>query len=271
MSLATQKPERGRLSQAANLGIDVGGTSIKAAVVGQDGLLLSQRLEVPTPQPATPETVGRTLQRLVSPIDTDGRVGIALPAPIVNSTVLSPANIDAQWIGINGVDFLEGVLHRPVTLINDADAAGVAESQLGAARGLDGLVLLLTLGTGIGSALLHKGQLIPNTELGMTPFRGGDTIEHYAAPSAMKRDGISEPEWARRFNEVIARLQLLLHPDLIILSGSITVRWSELAHFIEPDAHVVPGQFRGDGGIVGASMAARRQGVGLSPQRGFLT
>jgi polyphosphate glucokinase len=107
--------------------------------------------------------------------------------------------------------------------------------------------------------------LIPNTELGLTPFRGGDTIEHYAAPSGMKRDGISESEWARRFNEVVALLQLLLHPDLIIVSGSITDRWPDLAHFIEPAAHVVSARFRGDAGIIGASMAANH-GPATSPE-----
>jgi polyphosphate glucokinase len=271
-SPATPKPEQDcRLKQTANPGIDVGGTSIKAALVGEDGRLLSKRLEMPTPQPATPEAVGPALQTLVADLEFEGRIGIALPAPVVNSTVLSPANIDAEWIGMNGVKFLEGWVHRPVTLINDADAAGLAESGLGAARDIDGLVLLLTLGTGIGSALLHDGHLIPNTELGLTPFRGWDTTEHYAAPSAMKRDGISEPEWARRFNEVIDLFQLLLHPDLIIVSGSITARWSDLAHLIEPAAHVVPAEFRGDAGIIGASMAARRQGIGMSPQRGFVS
>lgn len=249
--------------------MDVGGTSIKAAVVGEDGVLLSKRLEMPTPHPATPRAVGRVLRTVVGDFGVDERVGIALPAPIVNSIVLSPANIDAEWIGMDGENFLEGVLGCPVSLINDADAAGLAEAEMGAARGIDGLVLLLTLGTGIGSALLLDRHLIPNTELGMTPFRGGDNIEHYAAPSVMTRDGIAEREWAERFNEVIALLELLLHPDLIIVSGSITARWSDLAHFVEAQVPVVPAQFRGDAGIIGASIAARPGGqTGLVHSKG---
>lgn len=226
MSPATLKPDpRTSLSQPANLGVDVGGTSIKAAIVGGDGTFLSKRLEIATPQPATPEAIGRVLRTFVPDFEDDGRVGIAFPAPIVNSTVLDSANIADEWIGMDGESFLEGVLRRPVTLINDADAAGLAEGQLGAARGVAGLVLMLTLGTGVGSAILHDGHLIRNTELGLTPFRESN-IEQYAAPSVMRREGFDEREWTKRFSEVIALFELLLRPDLIIVSGGITARWS---------------------------------------------
>lgn len=264
-SPATPKPDpRTSLSQPANLGVDVGGTSIKAAVVGGDGVFLSKRLEIATPQPATPEAIGRVLRTVVADVEDDCRVGIAFPAPIVNSTILDSANIADEWIGMDGETFFEGVLRRPVTLINDADAAGLAEEKWGAARGSDGLVLLLTLGTGIGSAILNCGRLIPNTELGMTPFRGSD-IEQYAAPSVMTRDRIDEREWSERLNEVMALVDRLLHPDLIIVSGGITARWSDLADLVECGVPLVPAHFRGDAGIIGASIAARSRGLAISP------
>jgi polyphosphate glucokinase len=165
---------------------------------------------------------------------------------------------------MDGETFLEGVLDRPLTLLNDADAAGLAEAALGAARGAAGLVLLLTLGTGIGSAILHDGHLIPNTELGLTPFRDSD-IERYAAPSVMRRDGINEREWAERFSEVVALLELLLHPDLMIVSGGITTQWSELTEHVVSQVPLVPARFQNDAGIIGASIAARSGGLTEAP------
>lgn len=162
------------------------------------------------PPAGHPDAIGRVLRTVVAEFKADASVGIAIPAPVVNSTILDSANIADEWIGMDGVSFLEGVLRRPVTLVNDADAAELAEAELGVAHGFDGLALLLTLGTGIGSAILNHGYLIPNIELGMTPFRGSD-IEQYAAPSVMTRDGIDEREWAERFNEVLS-LRALASP-----------------------------------------------------------
>jgi len=248
------------LSRLAILGVDVGGTSIKAALVSEDGALHSKRLEVPTPQPATPRAVAQALQTIITGFRVDGTVGIAFPAPIINSIVMSPANVADGWIGLAGEGFLETVLRRPVKLINDADAAGLAEGQLGAARGVGGLVLMLTLGTGIGSAILHDGHLIPNTELGLTPFRESD-IEQYAAPSVMRRGGIGESEWTKRFSEVITLFERLLRPDLIIVSGGITARWSDIANFVKCRVPLVPAHFQDDAGIIGASIFARSGGL----------
>ena len=181
----------------------------------------SERVELPTPRPATPEAVGCALQAVVGHFESERRVGIAFPAPIVDSIVLDSANISDQWIGMEGESFFEELLYRPIALINDADTAGLAESRWGAARGVDGLVLLRTLGTGIGSAILHDGRLITNTDLGVTPFRGAD-IEQYAAPSVMARDGIDEREWANRLNEVVGVFELMLRPDVIVVTGGIT-------------------------------------------------
>ena len=244
------------MSRSAILGIDVGGTSIKAALVSEDGALHSKRLVVPTPQPASPRAVAKALQTIIARFRVDGTVGIAFPAPIINSIVMSPANVADGWIGMAGEGFLETAFRRPVKLINDADAAGLAEGQLGAARGVAGLVLMLTLGTGVGSAILHDGHLIPNTELGLTPFRESD-IEQYAAPSVMRREGFDESEWTKRFSEVIALFEQLLRPDLIIVSGGITARWSDIANSFESRVPLVPAHFQDDAGIIGASIVAR--------------
>ncbi|RTL05666.1 MAG: ROK family protein [Acidimicrobiia bacterium] len=252
------------------IGVDVGGSGIKAASVDPvTGSLTSERVRITTPTPATPDAVVGTIVEVVERVmdgegaahlDADAPVGLTLPAVVRNGTVSTAANIDPGWIGVDAVDVIGRALRRPVVVVNDADAAGVAEMRVGAGRGDDGpavagVVLMLTLGTGIGSALFVDGTLVPNTELGHLPLRGGDA-ERYAASSVRKAEGLSMKRYAERLQEYLELVERLLWPDLILIGGGISKRADEFLPLIELRTPLRPARLRNQAGIVGAALLA---------------
>lgn len=241
------------------LGIDVGGSGIKGAPVDiRTGTLLEKRHRIPTPKPATPEAVGGVIAEIVHSFDWDGPVGCAFPARIKQGVARTAANIDKAWIGTNVAQLIEEHAGCPAVVLNDADAAGVAEMRFGAGQDRSDLVLLLTFGTGIGSALFIDGKLIPNTEFGHLTLQGM-VAEHYAADRARKKEGLSWEEWAARAQEYLDRIDFLLAPDLIILGGGISKPKKRVKYFslLETEAELVTAQLQNEAGIVGAAYSAR--------------
>ncbi len=236
------------------VGIDIGGSGIKGAPVDVvRGEPVAERLRIPTPQPSTPEACAGVVAEIVDRLDIDGPFGCTVPAIVRRGTVLSAANIDLSWVGVEAETLFRTVTGRPVTVLNDADAAGLAEARFGAAAGRRGTVLVLTLGTGIGSALLHDGVLVPNFELGHLEFKGGDA-EHYI--SGKLRNDLDWPTWSRRLDEYLAHVAFTLGPDLIVLGGGVSKDWEHFADRIDPGVEVVPAALRNRAGLVGAALAA---------------
>lgn len=255
------------------IGIDVGGTGIKGAGVDPaSGTLVTERYRVPTPAGGTPGDIARVVGEMAEAIraelagldsaasgqGTDVPTGVTLPSVVRDGIVRTAANIDASWIGIDARALLSHATDTACTVLNDADAAGVAESSFGAARGLRGTTMVLTFGTGIGSAFIADGALIPNFELGHLHLDGHADIERHASARAIKRDGISLAEWAARAERFVAHLELIINPDRFVLGGSISADADRYLPFVSVSAPVVPAQFRNNAGIVGAAWLASR-------------
>jgi polyphosphate glucokinase len=240
------------------IGVDIGGSGIKAGVVdSRRGVLVGDRVRVPTPLPATPENVVAATAELVATLaPNQGPVGIGVPGPIVGGRVLMAANLDESWVGAPAAELFTAAIGRPCVVINDADAAGVAEIRFGAGRRVMGVVLLLTLGTGIGSALFVDGVLVPNLELGHIEIRGKDA-ERRASASARERRSQSWAEWAPFLDEYLDRVDRLIWPDLIILGGGISRRADRFLPLLSVRPPVVAATLRNEAGIVGAAVRAR--------------
>lgn len=237
-------------------GVDIGGSGIKGSVVDVErGDLAGERFRMKTPQPATPGAVTEVVTQVVQHFGWDGSVGVAFPAVVQRGVVRTAANIDDSWIGVDADAQLERALGTEVTMLNDADAAGIAEMRFGEGKGQDGVVLLLTFGTGIGSALFVDGRLVPNTELGHMKFRGM-VAEHYAAGRLVERDDMKLDWWASRVNEYLNHLERVFSPDLFVFGGGISKRFDEFSDLFDTRAPVRPAKLRNNAGIVGAGMAA---------------
>lgn len=238
------------------LGIDIGGTGIKGALVDIDtGQLITERHRVPTPVPSTPHNVSEVIHELVKLNSWSGPVGAAFPAVVRNGVALSAANVDPSWMGADVDALFTEVTHCSVTVMNDADAAGVAEVRAGAAKDVPGVVLLLTLGTGIGSALFVDGRLVPNTELGHLEVDGADA-EKRAAASAREREGLSWKHWAGRLQHYLEHLEHVLTPDLFVLGGGVSKNPDKWLPILQVRTPIVIAQLRNNAGIVGAAMMA---------------
>ena len=238
------------------LGIDIGGSGIKGAPVDTDaGLLVADRHRIATPQPATPSAVVATTAEVVRFFDWDGPVGITFPAVVQGGIVKTAANVDKSWVGADGAELFSQAIGRNVALLNDADAAGIAEVRFGAGRNTRGTVLMLTFGTGIGSGLFVDGELVPNTELGHLQIHGMDA-EHYAAGRLQEEGGMSYEVWGDRTNEYLNLVHRLFWPDLIIAGGGISKNWDKWADRLVVPTRVVPAELRNEAGIVGAAVAA---------------
>lgn len=255
-------PDDGR-SPTTGLGVDVGGTGIKAGLVDLDrGDLIGERIVRDTPQPATPDAVAATIREMVDELAWDGPVGVALPSVIHEGVARIAHNIDASWIGCDVVElFARHLPGRAVVMLNDADAAGLTEVQFGAAAGLEGLVILLTFGTGIGSALLFDGRLIPNTEFGHLMVediagRGFDETEHLASASVRARDGLSFAEWAPHVSNVLRNIEDLLWPRAFVLGGGVSEAADEWFPLLENRTPVRAAVRLNDAGIIGAATYA---------------
>lgn len=238
-------------------GVDVGGSGIKGGLVDLDaGALIGKRKKIATPQPATPEAVAATVREIVEAFGWTGPVGITLPAVVRGGLVHTAANIDKSWIGVHA-DALFGTElgDRPVRVLNDADAAGIAEDRFGAGRDESGVVVLLTFGTGIGSAVLNNGVLLPNTEFGHLEVRGKEA-EHRAAASVRSAKDLSWKQWAKRVSTVLETIENLIYPDLIIAGGGISRDHDKWIPLLTNRTPVVAAALHNDAGIVGAAMAA---------------
>ena len=242
----------------ARLGIDFGGTGIKGALVDLDtGALATERLRIPTPQPSVPEAVVATVLELADSFEWSGTAGVTVPAVVVDGTTRTASNIDPAWIDIDAAALLSRALDTPVTVLNDADAAGMAEMAHGVGRGETGTVLLLTIGTGIGSALFVGGSLVPNTELGHLEFEGGPA-EDAVSGAAREDAGLSWQEWAERFGRFLRHVEDLVWPDLIVLGGGGSKEADEFLHLLDTRARLTVASLLNNAGIVGAAMAAKR-------------
>jgi polyphosphate glucokinase len=238
------------------LGIDIGGTGIKGAPVNLGtGELSSERIRILTPSPATPDAVADVVVQLLEQIGVDGPVGLTLPSVVTGGVVRTAANIDQAWLGTNAVDLFAKATGREVGVVNDADAAGIAEVRFGAGAGRAGVIIVVTLGTGIGSGLFVDGTLVPNTELGHLHMHHGEA-EDWAADSVRERDDLSWPDYAKRLEQYLELIQSLFWPNLIIIGGGISKKSDKYLPHIKIDTEVVPASLQNDAGIVGAAMFA---------------
>ncbi|WP_432564367.1 polyphosphate--glucose phosphotransferase [Kineococcus sp. SYSU DK003] len=246
------------------LGVDIGGSGIKAAPVDlAAGEFAADRVRIDTPQPATPAAVAPVVAKALSSLPSlaglaeDAPVGITFPAVIQHGIARSAANVDPSWIGTDAETLFSDTLGRPVLVVNDADAAGYAEIEFGAGKGVHGVVLVTTLGTGIGSALFVDGRLVPNTELGHLEIDGHDA-EKKAADSARDRHDLSWSQWAKRLQRYYSHVENLLWPDLIVVGGGVSKKHEKFLPLLDLRTPIVPAQLRNDAGIIGAASLAAR-------------
>ncbi len=240
------------------LGVDIGGSGIKGAPVDTDtGNLIADRHRIETPQPATPDAVIDVVGELVDHFAWDGLIGCTFPAIVKKGVTLSAANVDNSWIGYDAERALRQRTGCSLMLLNDADAAGIAEMEFGAGQGQDGLVIIITLGTGIGSALFHEGELLPNTELGHLEIRGKEA-EKWTADSARKAKKLKWHAWGERLNVYLSHLEFLFSPDLFIIGGGVSKKFHKYERYLTTQARTVPAAMRNEAGIVGAALAARK-------------
>lgn len=238
------------------LGIDIGGSGIKAAPVNTDtGELLAERHRIDTPHPATPDAVIDVLTQLCTHFDWDGPVGVAFPGVVRGGAILTAANLHEAWIGMDAASSFTKALGLPTTVLNDADAAGVAEVLFGAARDISGTVIVVTLGTGIGTALFSDGRLLPNTELGHLDL-GGTEAEAQASARVKEAEDLSWKKWGKRLTMFLAELERLLWPDLFVIGGGISKQFAKYCERLDLDTPVRPAVLRNRAGIVGAALAA---------------
>ena len=241
------------------LGIDIGGSGIKGAPVDlKEGELAGKRLKILTPRPATPDAVAEVVDEIVdsfADVTGDSPIGVTVPAVVIRGTVLSAANIDPSWINTDAEALIKEHTGRSVTVLNDADAAGLAELYYGAARGVQGLVILTTLGTGIGSAIIYDGRLVPNSELGHLEIDGYDA-EDRAASSIKEIEDLSWDEYIDRLQRYYDTIEKLFSPDLIVVGGGISKEADEFLPRLKLRCTIVPAQLRNQAGIIGAARLA---------------
>jgi polyphosphate glucokinase len=239
----------------AILGIDVGGTGIKGAPVDtDDGKLLEERFRVVTPQPATVDDVVECIGQVAEHFNWKGEIGCGFPSVVKKGTIYTAANIDKSWIGVNAKEQIEHRTQCRTHMINDADAAGLAEMHFGAGKDNKGVVFLITIGTGLGTALFVNGELIPNTELGHLSIRGKDAEDRASNRIRLEKE-LSWKQWSKRFNEYLVEVERLFWPDLIILGGGLSKSTAKFTPHLTVQAPVVPAQMLNEAGIIGAAMA----------------
>ena len=241
------------------LGIDIGGSGIKGAPVDTEtGSLLAPRFRIPTPYPAKPNPMTDVVAEIVRHFEWQGLVGCGFPAALHSGEILTAANIHHKWLGVNAATKFSEAVGCPVWVTNDADAAGIAEMNFGAGAGRRGVVLIVTIGTGLGTAVFIDGQLLPNSEFGHIEIDGEDA-ERMASDAARKREKLSWKKWARRFNRYLQTMEKLIWPDLIILGGGVSKKHEKFMPYLDLKAEVVPAQLLNEAGIVGAALAANLQ------------
>jgi polyphosphate glucokinase len=242
------------------LGIDVGGTGIKGAIVETTtGTLTSERIRIKTPRPATPEAIGITIKDIVDQHHWSGPIGIGFPAAIQHGVARTAANIDKAFIGLPVAEYFSVQTGCATHVANDADVAGLAEMRFGIGRNVSGVVLIITIGTGLGTALFSSGQLLPNTELGHVLLDKGLKAEHYASEAVRIAEKLEWKVWGKRFNRYLTTMENLFWPDLIVLGGGASKKLHKFAPLITTQAPIVPANFLNQAGIVGAALFAEEQ------------
>lgn len=244
------------------LGVDIGGSGVKGAPVQlKRGVLLTERHRIPTPQPATPKAVAAAVAEIARFFDWTGPIGCTVPARVRAGVVETASNIDERWIGTRAARLFKKTTGCLTAVINDADAAGLAEMRYGAGKGTKGVTLVLTIGTGIGSALFLDGKLVPNTEFGHLKF-AGSIAEHHASDRVREAAGMPWAAWAEeRLQPVLEHIEFVLSPDLIVIGGGVSrpERWIEFGHLLRTRARLAPAALENEAGIIGAGIAARAQ------------
>jgi polyphosphate glucokinase len=237
------------------IGVDVGGSGIKAAHVDLTTGTASGRIRLETPQPATPEAVSATIASVVEQVGGEGPIGCTLPAVVLNGVVKTATNIDDAWIDTQAETVIGNATGRPCTVLNDADAAGLAEVRFGAARGRQGVVMLVTVGTGLGTALLNNGELVANTELGHLEINGKNA-DSWASDAKRTEKDLSWEQWAERLDAYLVKLHALLWPELIVIGGGVVKHAEKFVDKLDPGCEVCVAELGNLAGIVGAALAA---------------
>ena len=238
------------------LGIDVGGSGIKGAIVDTTaGELVTEKFRLKTPKPAKPSDVAKVVHQLVDHFNWKGKVGVGFPTPLAHGRCMSGGNLHPKWKGVQVDKLFEDATGLDFTVINDADAAAEAEMHYGAGKDKEGLVAVITLGTGIGSGLFYNGLLIPNTELGHTVFKG-EAFEKFAADSIRKKEDLSYKEWGKRLNKYFRRIELILSPDLFIIGGGASSKLDKFVDEFDINAPIIAAENQNEAGIIGAAVGA---------------
>ena len=238
------------------LGIDIGGTGIKGGIVDTTtGEMISEKFRLPPPRPALPEEVAKVVHQIVDHFNWKGEVGAGFPTPLFHGRCLSGGNLHPEWKGVQADELFKKVTGLEFTVINDADAAAEAEMHFGAGKGKDGLVAVITLGTGIGSGLFFNGQLIPNSELGHVVYKGAP-FEKYAADSIRKKEDLSYAKWGKRLNKYFQHIELILSPDLFIIGGGASKKMDKFKDQITIRTKMIPAENKNEAGIIGAAVGA---------------
>ncbi|RIQ11387.1 polyphosphate--glucose phosphotransferase [Jiangella rhizosphaerae] len=244
-------------STTQGFGIDIGGSGIKGAPVDLGrGEFATERVRIDTPEQSTPENVIAVVLEVLARFGWDGPFGCTFPGIVKRGVIGSAANVDKSWIGVNLEKELTERTGRPVTIVNDADAAGVAEDRFGAAADQDGVVIVTTLGTGIGSAVLHDGVLLPNTEFGHLYLSHHKEAEKFAAASVREEKDLSWEHWAERLQEFYSHLEFIFSPDLFVVGGGVSKKADKFLPLLDLSTPIVPAGLRNDGGIIGAALLA---------------
>lgn len=240
------------------LGIDIGGTGIKGAPVNvETGELLAERLRIETPHPALPNSVADVVEQIAAHFQYKGPAGVTFPAVVKKGVIYTAANVDESWIGTNAGDLFSQHTGGPVSVVNDADAAGIAEMRFGAGKDRQGVVIMVTLGTGIGSAVFLDGKLLPNTEFGHLQIRGKDA-EKRASEKVREDKNLSWKKWSKSVGEFLDKMERLFSPDLFIIGGGISKKADKFFPYLttKTEVIIVPAQMRNDAGIIGAAYLA---------------
>nr|AGU10295.1 ROK family [uncultured organism] len=255
----------------AAIGIDIGGTGIKGAAVDLDtGTLTTERIKLNTPKGGKPDAIVETVVSLIGKLGgvaADTPVGVCFPAVVQHGHTMSAANVDKSWIGLAAEKLFESALGRDITFVNDADAAGYAESQFGAAKDRKGLILMTTLGTGIGSAIIYNGVLVPNAELGHIALDGYEDYEKQASFIVKENEGLSWKQWAARLQKYYSKLESLFTPDLFIVGGGVSKHHKDFLPLFDLKTKIVPAELRNNAGLLGAaSLAAHGAGTRVTDE-----
>ena len=242
------------------LGMDIGGSGIKAAIVDtKTGELISDRHRIATPKPASPYAVAQVVKEMINHFNWEKAVGCSFPTTIIDGKCIHSGNLSEEWKNVHVDDYFKDACNVPFYISNDADLAGLAEITLGAGKRKKGLVLVITIGTGIGSGLFYNGKLIPNLEIGKLLHRDGEIIEFFCADSIRKKEELTLQEWALRFDILLQYIKTIFSPNLIIIGGGISKKYNKFKQYLNTDVKIKVAKFKNNAGIIGAAMYARKK------------